>query len=299
MSNAAFSGLDLLSTSHEDVLKSADFALVEPTTRCIKHAPYICFVDNTNRANLVQGCCNSWTCPRCGIMRAKVEYGRVVQGAKMLKERGAKLYMHTWTCRGKELEISDAEANYGKWTNLMLNACRDRAKSQKHDWTYAQVTERQKRAHPHSHILTSFLPSDAVIKTVKKWDKSGKYIDRQVYTSVWYENRLKSAGLGNQYDITEVRDLVGAAVYCAKYFFKDTMFIEWPKHWKRVRYAQSWPKHPDRKPPEIAFAIIRRSDWDKIDALNRKVFCDTFDTFDVARRYGQLSVTVKQSEKVN
>lgn len=292
--------LDLLSTSHEnfDFLYSKDqsemclpsLELVPKAVKCMRNAPYICYVDNIGKANLVQGCCNAWTCPRCGNIRARTEYGRLVAGAKIIDERGGKLYMHTWTCRGKELGISEAEAGYGQWTNAMLNSCRDRAKSQKSDWTYAQVTERQKRAHPHSHILTSFLPSDAVLKTVKKWDKSRKFVERRVYTSAWYEKRLKSSGLGEQYDITEVRSLTGCAVYAAKYFFKDCMFIEWPPKWKRVRYAQSWPKNPDHKKPDIAFAIVKRGDWGKVDDLGLVVHADSYDTFEQARRHGQYSV---------
>jgi hypothetical protein len=295
--------LDLLSTSHEKVYftgektdemcLSGSLVLVPKPLRCVNHAPFICYVDHVGKAHLVQGCCNSWTCPKCGNKRAKQEYGRMVQGAKMLEERGFRVFMHTWTCRGKELSASEAERDYGRWTNLMLNACRDRARSEKTDWTYVQVTERQKRAHPHSHIITSFIPSDAVLNTVKKWGKSGKLEDRAIYTSEWYEKRLKSAGLGSQYEITEVRSLTGCAVYCAKYLFKDCMFTEWPPKWKRIRYAQSWPKNPDHKTPEIAFAIVKYADWRKVDELERRVYADSIETLEVARAYGQLSVTYK------
>lgn len=296
--------LDLLSTSHQnfstagrkiEMCLSGSFELkvIEKTVRCVKNAPYICFVDNVGKAHLVQGCCNSWTCPRCGTLRAKEEYGRMVQGAKMLAELGFRLFMHTWTCPGREMLLKTAEDNYGKWTNAMLNSCRSHARTQKSEWSYCQVTERQKRSHPHSHIITPFLPSDAVLENAKKWGKSGKLEDRAIYTSVWYKGRLKSAGLGEQYEITEVRSVVGCATYFAKYLFKDCMFTEWPPHWKRVRYAHSWPKHPDHKAPEVAFAIVRRNDWSKVDRLGVKVYADSYDTLEAARRFGQFSVTIK------
>lgn len=260
--------------------------------KCIKNAPYICFVDNIGKAHLVQGCCNSWTCPRCGNTRAKQEYWRMVNGAVALEQAGEKIYMHTLTCRGLELSIAEAEANYGKWTNHFITNCRDRCKAQGDLWAYCQVTERQKRAHPHSHLISPFLPDDSRLVTVKKWGKGAKLDDREVYISDWYAKRLKTAGLGEQYEITEVRSAKGCATYFAKYLFKDAVFEVWPDGWRRVRYSQSWPKPLEPVKLELAFAIIKRVDWQKVDKLKRKVYADTVETFEAARRHMQYSVTL-------
>lgn len=305
MQTAEFAFLDPYSTSQEmggafppiydfAVSELEAFKPVPVFVKCINNAPYICFVDGNNKAHLVQGCCNSWVCPRCGQTRAKQEYWRMVNGAVSLEEAGRKIYMHTLTCRGLELSIAEAEANYGSWTNHFLTNCRDRSKAQGDDWTYCQVTERQKRAHPHSHIISPFLPDDARLITVKKRAKNGKMEDRAIYVSDWYAKRLKTAGLGSQYEITEVRSAKGCATYFAKYLFKDCMFTDWPKGWRRVRYANSWPKGDERGKAEIAFAIIKREDWRKVDALERTIYADTIETMEMARRHLQYRVTYKQ-----
>lgn len=290
--------LDLYSTSQEnfpysenDLCCSEVFKPVPVFIRCIKNAPFICYVDGIGKAHLVQGCCNSWECPRCGVIRAKQEYWRMVNGAVELQEHGLKIYMHTLTCRGLELSIDEAEEKYGQWTNHFLTNCRDHAKAAGQEWTYCQVTERQKRAHPHSHLISPFLPADARLITVKKWGKARKLEDREVYTSNWYEKRLKSAGLGSQYEITEIRSAKAVATYLGKYMFKDAMFTTWPKGWKRVRYANSWPKPTDRPQPEIAFAIIKREDWCKVDQLGKRVYADTLETLEIALKHLQYSVT--------
>lgn len=310
MQAAEFALLDPYSTSQEmggafppiydfAVSGNSDFVAVPEFVKCVNNAPFICFVDGNNMAHLVQGCCNSWTCPRCGQTRAKQEYWRMVNGAAELEASGHKLYMHTLTCLGAELSLAEAEATYGSRTNHFITNCRDRSKAQGSHWTYCQVTERQKRGHPHSHLMSTFLPADAVLKTVRKWSKNRKPVDREVYTSDWYAKRLKTAKLGEQYEITEIRSAKAVATYLGKYLFKDAMFTEWSKGWRRVRYAQSWPEGDERGKAQIAFAIIRREDWRKVDELERTVYADTLETLETARRHLQYRVTYKQSLSVN
>lgn len=267
----------------EVLIEQSGFAQAE---KCERGAPFIFFVDGAGIGRIVQGCCNNWMCSRCGQIRARTEYGVMVEGAKILAERGVKLYMHTWTCRGRELGWQEAEQSYGKWTNAMLNSCRDRAKSQGDDWFYTQVTERQTRKHPHSHLIASFLPGDATLTTVRKRDKNGEWVNRDVYISQWYEKRLKAAGLGEQYDITEVRNNIAVAVYAAKYLFKDAIFTEWPPKWKRIRYSQSWPKNPEHGKPEIAYPLILQRDWYRVTLENVPVVAQDEISYEAAKRHG-------------
>lgn len=237
--------------------------LVFPPVFCGYHAPYFAYEIEQKHYGVTQGCCNHWDCRRCGIIRAKHEYGRMVEGARELA-RKYPIYFITITCKGKGLSHEQAEAGYLKWTNRFLDACRARCKRSGGTWTYVQVTERQKRGHPHSHILTTFNVGDIVEGHVEKWeaDNSGtrrKY-RKEALRSSWIAEQVIRSGLGEQYDLSLVDTIEGASRYVAKYLFKDTIFeTSWPKGWKRIRYSQSFPKLPDKRTD--ALPLIRAEDW--------------------------------------
>src|SRR5882724_9677993 len=200
--------LDLLSTSQT---RLHEMRWVEPFTgevfleppvvkyqSCPFGAPLIAMVFR-GRATIQQTCCNHWECPTCGQTRAKQEYRRVVWGAEVLADEGHALYFWTLTCRGKELSYADAIDHYYEWTNVLLTNARAKAKRDAAFWAYIQITEHQKksRAHPHSHLIISFLPPDAV-----------EFIDRKgksAVASAWFFNANVSAGLGVQHQITRVK----------------------------------------------------------------------------------------------
>ena len=57
-----------------------------------------------------------------------------------------------------------------------------------------------------------------------------------------------------------MKSVEAAARYVAKYMFKPSQFrADFPKHWKRVRYSQSWPQLPERA--SSAFVLLSRADW--------------------------------------
>src|SRR6185369_6136831 len=239
--------LDLFSTSPTSALQER----MASTSPCSYHAPFFAYQTEQKTWHITQGNCHHWDCPRCGLGRAKQEYGRMVEGCRLLAEKH-ELYFITITCRGKEISHEYAEENYGKWTNRLLDACRSQAKRKGREWHYVQVTERQKRLHPHSHFITTFLPSDCSVAFVSKWkiqaNGSRQNMGRKTLRSVWFEKRLKSAGLGEQYEITKVESAEGASRYVAKYLFKPSIFTaDWPKGWKRIRYSQSFPDAPERE----------------------------------------------------
>lgn len=264
MNRAGGTALDHFSTSQT----SPTFDLCSSVPRlewCKYGAPMFAYRrgDENSRAwGVTQGVCNHWDCPRCGPMIAGKNYGRIVEGARELQQI-APLYFLTVTCRGKEIDRADAEANYLKWTNTLLTAIRTRAKREGQHWAYAQVTERQKRGHPHSHILTTWKPHDLVEgkKTNWKRDNGGNLVSETMpaLRSAWLHDRCVSAGLGPQYDVSQVQDVEAASRYVAKYLFKDSLLTQWPKHWKRVRYSQTWPQLPEQDTE--AFAILGREDW--------------------------------------
>lgn len=231
--------------------------------RCTYNAPYFAYQIKLAHYGVSQGCCNHWDCPRCGAIRAKEEYGRMVTGIESIAQTDP-LYMLTITCRGKEITSEYADANYGEWTNRFLTSFRTRVKRASGKWCYVAVTERQTRGHPHSHILTTANPGDLHNETVLKCWTTGKKKGQSEYITVlrsdWLQNAVVGAGLGEQYDISLVRSAQGASRYAAKYLFKDTMFKgDWPKGWKRIRYSNNFPKLPEIKTD--AFPLIDFRDW--------------------------------------
>ena len=100
--------------------------------------------------------------------------GELWKARGVLDAQGVKLAFLTVTCRGKELEADYAFRHYLEWTNRLLDAMRAKATRTTKDherevWAYVQVTEKQRRQHPHSHILLSFMPADTVLGFVEKW----------------------------------------------------------------------------------------------------------------------------------
>lgn len=163
----------------------------------------------------------------------------------------------------------EADTHYLEWTNRLLDSYRARVKKLGGHWCYVQVTERQKRGHPHSHFLTTFQPFDLVDGTVTKWVTVNGVPTKQekvALRSVWLQSAVIRSGLGEQYDISKVRNEAAASRYVAKYMFKETNFVaDWPKGWRRVRYSQSFPKLPEIKTD--AFVLRTYEDWDKLGRL--------------------------------
>jgi len=290
--------LDLFSTS-------ASVALVlRSNLRCEYGAPYFAFKRGGGHYGIVQGCCNHWECIRCGEMVAKKHYGRIVEGARQIQKTNP-LYFITITCRGLELSASEALAQYGKWTHRFLRTCQQRHTRHGGVWFYAQVTEAQKRGHPHSHILTTFSPHDLVEGCKENWitgnDGRGhlEYVD--ALRSDWVQEMVQKAGLGEQYDISVVEEVEGAARYVAKYLFKDSQFgTHFPKGWKRVRYSQNWPKNEREKTD--AFVLLSNDDWRHLATLAVVVDVENDFSADEARYFLQgndVVVNVRRPEKVD
>ena len=270
--------LDLFSTSPTTSLQERQAA----NAPCIYNAPYFAYPVQQKIWRVTQGNCHHWDCPRCGLGRAKQEYGRMVNGCRLLAEQHD-LYFITITCRGKEISHEYAEKHYGEWTNRLLDACRARCKRARCEWHYVQVTERQKRLHPHSHFITTFSPGCTETTTVryKKDETSGqrrKIVSTHI-RSDWFEGQIKKSGLGEQYDITRVQSAEGASRYVAKYLFKPTIFsADWPKGWKRIRYSQGFPRQEDKKTDAIV--LLSRDDWVKLSYHALVIDCPDLDVYE-------------------
>lgn len=278
---ATSASLDLFSTSPT----KEDFCSSFSPQKCSYNAPYFAYQAEGKIWNVVQGNCHHWDCPKCGIGRAKQEYGRIVEGCRNLAQHGRILFI-TITCKGRSLGVKEAEKNYLTWTNRFLDACRQRCKRSVQEWYYVQVTERQKRAHPHSHILTTFDPQDCYQGHVEKWETSREGKRRKVkipaLRSDWIQTQVRRSGLGEQYDISIVETVEGASRYVAKYLFKDSIFTtDWPKRWKRVRYSQSFPKLPERKTE--AFVLLQHADWYRLAKAAVVVNAVGYEAFEEAR----------------
>lgn len=301
---------EIAALQNADSLYLLDLFSTSATTpkKCHKNAPYICIAPTDGRAGkLFQGCCNDWLCPRCGELRAKHEYGRMIEGARKLAAAGS-LYMLAFTCENTEA-VTDAEKHYGVRTHRLLDAYRLHVKRAKLPaLAYAAVTERQKRGHPHSHLIASAAPTDAFhpVDDYDAYTASIRRINAQIppamrYSptpcreldmrdmhSEWLQLAAVKAGLGVQADICEVDVVEGAARYIAKYLFKAGMFTHWPKGWKRVRYSQNWPKldHPAN---DNAFALVRYQDWQRAALLDGELRCAFEPTYEKALLMGCMN----------
>lgn len=208
-----------------------------------------------------------------------MEYGRIVNGILLLSNKH-KICFLTLTCQGKSLSVDEAEAGYLGWTNTFLTAARAKAKRSNQDWYYVQVTEKQKRGHPHSHILTTFNPNDVYLgHTYDHVTINGKKVTIRNLDlrSDWVQKQVIRSGLGEQYDISFVETPAAASRYVAKYMFKDSMFgTHWRKGWKRVRYSQSFPQLPVRE--SNAFVLLSVQDWNKLASLAAVIATDSEQT---------------------
>jgi len=271
--------LDLLSTSQTKGANSVDLSSGEYSNRfarCIYGAPLTAFIVG-GKGYIQQGCCNHWDCPVCGEVRARQEYRRIVHGCSVLAVEH-KLYFYTITCRGKDCTIDEAEAHYLDWTNRLLTNARTHAKRENIYWAYVQVTERQKktRAHPHSHIITTFLPSDA--RSTR--DATGT----PVLISAWFSRANESASLGSQHKITEVRTAAAVSRYVAKYLFKDTFKDTFPPKWKRVRYSQNFPKLPVQA-LDFSTSLLSPRDWNAVERKHTWFVAGDAGIFEIARHH--------------
>lgn len=301
--------LDLYSTSQTDLCyslsierflsheKQGEKKESNKTAECAYHAPYFAWQsENTDsKAWMVkQGCCNHWDCPKCGIVRAKSEYWRIVQGSAEVVKQGYTLYFITVTTRGADMSLEEAEKGYAVWTNRFLTNLRTKSRRRNTYWCYVQVTERQRRGHPHSHILATFEPLDIrdsegeIFYGVKKqWDASDGN-PRAEWHDALRSDELQSAvcdaGLGEQYDISEVRNIGAVSRYIGKYLFKSSMLTVWPKNWRRVRYSNNWPKF-EQEVQSTAIPLIKREDWYNLATMAEVVKCVDNDTLKHVKEY--------------
>lgn len=223
---------------------------------CQNYAPHIFYINKQGKGIIVQGCCNDWLCRRCGHIRADEEYHKLIFGAMVLEQEGHELFFLTLTCRGREMSLAESEKNYYKWTSKLLNSLRMQCKRNGGYWCYAQVTERQKRGHPHSHLIISYVPPDVIETTKTRKGKTTRHL-----VSKWLDKACRRVGLGEQYDITRIKSGKAVAAYISKYLYKDAITTKWPKGWRRVRYSRSWAREEEVDAPEEAFPIMTEQDW--------------------------------------
>jgi len=258
----------------------------KPEPKCAYLAPYVCFQNQTSHAwHIVQSCCNHWDCPRCGIIRAKEEYARIVEGAKSLDKEGRRLFFWTITCRGKDIIAQEAETGYLSWTNRLMDSAHHKAKRAAEFWCYVQVTERQKRGHPHSHIITTYCPPDAQAYNKGAILPNSRRARHDTLWSDWFRGANTRAGLGAECEISAVKSAEAVSRYVGKYLFKQTASDRWPKGWKRVRYSQNWPKLPEIS-NKSAFPVITFADWFRVWDLREPVRADSVTTYAAAQARG-------------
>lgn len=295
MREQAFAALDLRSTSQTKRTRDFDFA----SRVCIYNSPYIAYQKEGRDYAVSQGNCHHWDCPRCGIARAKTEYWRIVNGCTQIVAEGHSLNFITITTRGAGIPIKEAEQNYLLWTNRLLTNLRTKTARVGGYWCYVQVTERQKRKHPHSHILTTYEPDDVVEGVKEHWTTKRAGIGEMEYVDALRSEVLQAAvcssGLGEQYDFSRVRSPQAVSRYVGKYLFKSSLITVWPKGWKRVRYSQNWPN--EKLDTTDGFVLLSWRDWENLAKKAVRVTCDEEDTFQYAAWKLRSSDTIVSKRK--
>lgn len=207
----------------------------------------------------------------------------MVEGCRLLAKDNP-LYFITITCRGREISHDYAEQHYLEWTNRFLDACRIKSRRAGGQWHYVQVTERQRRKHPHSHFITTFTPGDIRPGTDAEWRQKNptnrKKRPSTFVRSDWFQGQIIRSGLGSQYDVSEVRNAEAASRYVAKYLFKPTIFTtDWPKRWKRIRYSQGFPQQEEQQ--SEAIVLLSREDWVALSYHALVIDCPDLDVYEV------------------
>lgn len=283
---------------------------------CAYNAPFICQPPIGNNYGFVyQAPCNHWDCPRCGEMRARWEYGRIVEGCRKLSLDYA-LFMLTITCKGDTTSLT-AHREYYTLTNRLLAAMRYQCRKQGDFWSYVQITEEQKRNVPHAHLITTYLPQDAYpilgdrarylrdVRTVNSYiplemrftparDERLKPSD---FFSSWLSLEAVKAGLGVQCRISEVEAIEGAARYVSKYMFKSLRTQAFPRGWKRVRYSQSFPKRPQVHSDSM-FPLLKSIDWLMALAYEGQFVAATGYVAQVCEHYGLDIVEIGDKKSI-
>lgn len=218
---------------------------------------------------ITEASCRSFTCPIHGPQVAERHRLRIILGAQEVAAQGRAMWFATITCRGKDLSLADAEAEYGRWTKRLLDALRGRAKRRGDRLTYVATTERQARGHPHGHlIMAGFEPVGEVclIRNChggsEPFHVPGRYDGQCGYNQDFVELNVK-AGLGPMARIAPVESIEAVAVYCAKYLTKpDVLANDWPPKWRRIRYSQDWPEVTTGFDDQ--WSVITPDDWGKV-----------------------------------
>jgi len=179
------------------------------------------------------------------------------------------------------MPLKTAETEYLKWTGRLFNAARMKCTREGGAWVYVQVTERQERQHPHSHVISTYCPSDAV--PYGKGDRlpSGRIARHDCLWSEWFRHENVTAGLGVECDLSAINSPVAVAVYVSKYLFKDSMTTKFPSNWRRIRYSQSFPKLPETGNLN-AFPLVKLTDWQRMQDLGIVVRADSIFTYHAA-----------------
>jgi hypothetical protein len=229
--------------------------------------------------------------------------------------------MLTLTCKGNE-DLEASEANFGANTAKFWDALRIKAKRAGVTLAYCAITERQQRGHPHIHAIINYAPPDVIgivdnYKTYcdqvialrdhipsemwyapeKLTDESGQQrLDFRQCFSSWLALQAVKSGLGVQVRIAVIDAVEGASRYIAKYLFKVLKDEKFPKHWKRVRYSQSWPKLETDKATS-AFVVMSRWDWYLVADYEQGFQTNSFEVYNKSKRFQCENVEYKREDE--
>lgn len=178
--------------------------------------------EETKQMVLFRPRCKQWSCPACGEINKALWILRTYHAVEVLAQQtsvtenniAGELSFLTLTSHARTDERGSVAIFGSAWNKL-----RGRAAYAASGGQYLMMPERHKSGKLHVHAIETFNLGTR-----------------------WWKDNAASCGLGYIAEEEIIQSKYGAANYVNKYLTKSIEHTEWPKHWRRVRTSQNWPK---------------------------------------------------------
>jgi len=196
------------------------------------HRPYLLGRNpETGQCVLYRPDCKQWTCPYCGVVRAKQWAHRVrcvVRGEVETDTEKTRFWFLTLTSHERLYSLEYQIKAFRHAWDMLLKRIRRVVKRALTFVCVPELAPETGRFHIHAFFDWSFNAA---------YERKDK--DKGWY-SLWLHENPRQVGLGYEYNLKPVSSANGAAYYITKYLTK-TLSLDLPKGFRRVRTSQHFP----------------------------------------------------------
>lgn len=161
--------------------------------------------------------CKSWACPYCSTKRKGWLARKCYVGIEQYRAEGSQFYFGTITMhenwRGWA-SVVNFQTNWNKFYQRMKRATDGKL-------YYCLLPEHHRDGSLHIHLLSTC----------------------QTKTR-WWKDEGRACGFGYKNENEALEDSALAASYVTKYVSKSLGVVDWPQHFRRVRFSVRWPDPP-------------------------------------------------------